>query len=179
MPQRGELTCHILLHRQKRWHHDQHKKNAKPKTVDQRDHRRLQELRLNRALKQQRRQTQNRRQSRQHHGPQPICCAFNNRGHQPAFFGVFINRRHQNNRVIDDDPRHAQKAHHGEHRQRNVPVIVPPNRADQAKRNDRHHNQRPRPTAKDPGQHQINRRQAKDQTRARIVEELVFLLSQT
>jgi hypothetical protein len=55
----------ILLHGEDRGHDQQHDHHAEAQTVDQRDDRRFQELRIRRSLVQQRREAQNRRQRRQ------------------------------------------------------------------------------------------------------------------
>ena len=83
--QRGDLARNVLLHRQQGRHHDQHQDHAEAKPVDQRDHRRFQELRLLRALVEERRETEHGGKRCQQHRPQPVRRPVDYRGDQPAF----------------------------------------------------------------------------------------------
>ena len=69
---RPDLATDIMLRRDQRRHDQQHQKHAKTQTIDQRDHRGLQELRLLALLIKQRGHAKDRCQRGQHHRPQPV-----------------------------------------------------------------------------------------------------------
>jgi hypothetical protein len=113
--QRADLLREILLHGEDRGHDQQHDHHAEAQTVDQRDHRGFQELRILRPLVEQRREAQHRRQRRQKHGPQPVAHPVDDRRDQAARLGLFVDGGHQHDGIVDDDPRHPDQADHREH----------------------------------------------------------------
>jgi hypothetical protein len=70
-PRRSARTCwrEILLHGEDRGHDQQHDHHAEAQTVDQRDHRGFEELRIRRPLVEKRREAENGGERGQKHGP--------------------------------------------------------------------------------------------------------------
>ena len=136
-------------------------------------------MRLLAPLEQQRRQPHDRRQCGQQHRAQPVCSAIDDGGNQAARSGIFIYRRHQHDRIVDDDSSHAQKTHHGEHAHRHIPRIMAVYRADKAEWDDRHDDNGPRPASKDPREHQIYTNQREQKAQKGIVQKIALLLGKT
>ena len=177
-PHRCDLASDIVLCRDQRRNHQQHQYHSKAQPIDQRNHGRLEKLCLQATLEQQGGHSENSGQRCQHDRPQTVGGAIDNRRDQPAINGVFVDRRYQNDGIVDDDARHPEQTHHREHAQRHLPHGMPIDRADQPEGNDCHHHHRSRPTSENPRQHQKNTCQTQVQPGERIGQKFGLLLAQ-
>ena len=71
---------------------------------------------------------------------------------------TFINRTYQNNRVVDDNPRQTDQCHKAEDTDIISQYDMPQDRANEPKRDDRHHNDRTGIAGEHPGKNDVNAR---------------------
>ena len=81
--------------------------------------------------------------------------------------------------VVDDDPDHPDQAHDREHAERDTPLVVAVDRADEPEGNDRHHDQRPAVRTEHPGQHDVDHRQRKQCAARHVAGRLALVFGAT